>query len=177
MGGDQWVEGNASDPRTVFQDNQADPPRESEKQLRPLDWDQRNTLNITLNTGKPGNWNIGLIGRLGSGTPYTADATFTFYNVSFLNNRTKPTFYSFDLKADKFFKAGKTHFRLFLLVYNIFDRKNETSVYGSTGRANKDLNIKFAGDVIGLNTIEDYVNNPGFYSAPRQIRLGISADF
>jgi outer membrane receptor protein involved in Fe transport len=173
----QIAEGNASDPRTVFQDNQADPPRESEKQLRPLDWDQRNTLNITLNTGKPGNWNIGLIGRLGSGTPYTADATFTFYNVSFLNNRTKPTFYSFDLKADKFFKAGKTHFRLFLLVYNIFDRKNETSVYGSTGRANKDLNIKFAGDVIGLNTIEDYVNNPGFYSAPRQIRVGISADF
>lgn len=173
----QIAEGNASDPRTVFQDNQADPPRESEKQLRPLDWDQRNTLNVTLNTGKAGNWNLGLIGRFGSGTPYTADPTFTYYNVSFLNNRTKPTFYSFDLKADKFFNLGRTRFTLFLLVYNLFDRKNELSVYGSTGRADRDLNTKFAGDIIGLTTIEDYVGNPGFYSAPRQIRVGISAGF
>lgn len=46
----QIAEGNASDPRSVFFDNQSQPPRESEKQLIPLDWDQRSTFNFSLNT-------------------------------------------------------------------------------------------------------------------------------
>ncbi|GAB4338191.1 MAG: TonB-dependent receptor [Calditrichia bacterium] len=173
----QFAEGNASDPRTVFQDNQADPPREPEKKMLPLDWDQRSTLNISANVGSAGNWNVSLIGKFGSGTPYTADPTFTYFNVSFLNNRTKPAFYSFDLRAEKNFELGPVRVQLFMLVYNLFDRKNELGVYGSTGRANRDLNTKYAGEIQGLNTIEEYVNNPSMYSAPRQVRLGINFGF
>ena len=61
------------------------------------------------------------------------------------------------------------------MVYNLFDIKNEFGVYSTTGRANVDLNTQYykQSDVIGLNTIEQYVNNPGMYSSPREIRLGL----
>lgn len=173
----QHSEGNSSDPRSVFFDNQTDPPRESEKKLIPLDWDQRSTLNFAINFGKPGNWNVGLIGQIGSGTPYTADVRWTGINVNFRNNRIKPSVTTFDLKAEKVINIANTRVTTFLLVYNLLDRMNEYGVYSSTGRANKDLNTQFAGDVIGLHTIEEYINNPGMYSAPRQIRLGMSFGF
>ncbi|MCB0304691.1 MAG: TonB-dependent receptor [Calditrichaeota bacterium] len=174
----QLAEGNASDPRSVFYDNQTQPPRESEKKLIPLDWDQRNTLNISINTGTPGNWNVGVIGRVGTGTPYTAASRFLLGEITFRNNRTKPSTLSFDLKADKSFRIGRTRITAFLWAENLLDRLNEYSVYSSTGRANNDLEAQLsAGEIIGLHTLDDYILNPGYYSAPRQIRLGLSAGF
>jgi outer membrane receptor protein involved in Fe transport len=170
----QYAEGNASDPRTVFFDNQSDPPRESEKKLLRLDWDQRSTLNFTFTAGIPFDWDIGLIGRYGTGTPYTADLRFNPINVDFRNNRTKPVVFSFDLKAEKTFYIASTRLTAFLYIFNLLDTRNEYGVYGSTGRADSDLNTKFAGDVVGIHTIDDYVRNPSMYSAPRQIRLGLA---
>jgi hypothetical protein len=62
-------------------------------------------------------------------------------------------------------------------VYNLFDIKNEYGVYSSTGRATADLNIKFAGPIIGLNTIQQYINNPTMYSSPRRISVGFNVGF
>jgi outer membrane receptor protein involved in Fe transport len=169
----QHAEGNASDPRTVFFDNQSDPPRESEKKLLRLDWDQRSTLNFTFTAGIPFDWNIGLIGRFGAGTPYTADLRFNPINVDFRNNRTKPSIVNFDLKAEKTFTISNVRLTAFLYIFNLLDNRNEYGVYGSTGRADTDLNTKFAGDVVGLHTIDDYVRNPSMYSTPRQIRIGL----
>lgn len=170
----QIAEGNASDPRSAFFNNQSSPPQEPEKQFIALDWDQRSTLNFSLSTGTPGNWNVTFVGKYGSGTPYTADIRFTGVNVNFRNNRIKPVSLIFDLRADKTITIAGTKIQGFLWVQNIFDRLNEWSVYGSSGRANLDLNTQFAGDIIGLNTLDDFVNNPTFYSPPRQIRLGFS---
>lgn len=171
----QIAEGNSSDPQTVFIDNQSDPPRESEKQLIALDWDQRHTLNLALNAGTQGNWNVGLIGRFGSGTPYTAASRFLLGEVVFRNNRTKPPSLSFDLKAEKFFTIQRARLAAYLWIVNLFDRLNEWNVYGSTGRANNDLEAQLgAGEIIGLHTLDDYISNPTFYSPPRQIRLGLS---
>jgi outer membrane receptor for ferrienterochelin and colicin len=171
----QVAEGNSSDPQSVFQDNQSDPPRESEKQLIPLDWDQRHTLNLALNTGTPGNWNVGLIGRFGSGTPYTAASRFLLGEVRFENNRTKPASISFDLKGEKFFTINRTQLTAYLWIVNLFDRLNEWNVYGSTGRANNDLEAQLSGgDIIGLHTLDNHIANPTFYSPPRQIRFGLS---
>jgi outer membrane receptor protein involved in Fe transport len=168
----QIAKGNASDPQDALnreRDNQ-----EAEKTLIPLDWDQRSTLNFTITAGKAGNWNIGLIGRLGSGTPYTSDRFFNPVDITFSNDRKKPAFMSFDLRFDKVFKFGDTDVSAFVLVYNLFDRLNEIRVYGSSGRAGFDYNTKFAGNVVGLHTIDQYVTDPTFYSEPRQIRIGMS---
>ncbi|UCF63321.1 MAG: TonB-dependent receptor [bacterium] len=167
----QIAKGNASDPQDAL--NRERNNEEPEKTLIPLDWDQRHTLNFAVNTGKPGNWNLGLIGRYGSGTPYTADRFFNPVDITFRNDRRKPAFLTFDARFEKFFNIGKVKLSTFFFVYNIFDRLNEVNVYGSSGRAAVDYNTQFAGDVIGLHTIDAYVNNPTFYSAPREIRVGL----
>ncbi len=174
----QFAEGNSSDPRTVFFDNQSDPPREPEKKLIRLDWDQRTSLSFTLNVGEEGNWMIGLVGNYGSGMPYTAQSRFLLANVVFRNNRTRPYYFNLDLKIDKTFTIFKQKIRTFVWIWNLFDRLNELIVYSSTGRANNDIDIEgSAGDIYGLHTLQDYINNPTFYSAPRQIRIGISYEF
>lgn len=172
----QIAEGNSSDPFAVYNDNQSDPPVESEKKVVPLNWDQKSTVNIQGTVGEPGDWTVGLIVQYGSGMPYTEDMQIS-NGVRFENGGRKPATINVDLKADKFFDLFGVKLHTYLLVYNLFDTRNEYGVYGTTGRATNDLNTKYAGDINGLNTIDEFVNNPGMYSAPRQIRLGVSLGF
>ncbi len=48
----QIAEGNSSDPRTVYYNNQSNPPTETPKTVVPLDWDQRNTFNLSVTVGQ-----------------------------------------------------------------------------------------------------------------------------
>jgi outer membrane receptor protein involved in Fe transport len=172
----QIAEGNASDPYSVYYNNQTDPPIETNKKVVPLDWDQRSTLNLSLTVGKPGDWNIGTIFQYGSGFPYTEDIRVS-NGLRFENNGIKPVTFNVDLRAEKTFQAYGFNFTLFGLVYNLLDRKNENGVNPTSGRANIDLFTHLSGPIIGLNTLEEYLNNPGSFSAPRQVRIGITADF
>ena len=172
----QIAEGNSSDPFAVYNDNQSDPPVESEKKVVPLNWDQNSTVNIQATVGEPGDWTVGLIVQYGSGTPYTEDIRVS-NGVRFENGGRKPSTFNVDLKADKFFDLWGVKLHTYLLVYNLFDIRNEYGVYATTGRANSDLNTKFAGEIFGFNTIDEFVNNPSMYSAPRQVRLGLSLGF
>ena len=74
-------------------------------------------------------------------------------------------------------KVGNVNISAFLWVYNLLDILNEEDVYSTTGRSNVDLNTQIAGDIVGLNSIDQYVNNPDFYSTPREIRLGLIFGF
>jgi outer membrane receptor protein involved in Fe transport len=172
----QIAEGNASDPRAVYNNNQTNPPIEETKTVVPLNWDQRHTLNLSVNVGQPGDWSAGFIFQFGSGMPYTEDIRIS-QGVRFENGGRKPPTYNLDLRAEKTFKIGGIDVNTFLLVYNVLDIKNEYGVYSTTGRANVDLNTKYASDIIGLNTIQQYVNNPSMYSSPREIRLGFGFGF
>jgi outer membrane receptor protein involved in Fe transport len=175
----QIAEGNASDPMSVYNNNQSDPPVEETKKVVSLDWDQRHTLNLSLTVGEPGDWTCGLIFSYGSGFPYTEDIRVS-NGVRFENGGLKPPTYNVDLRADKTFKLLGVDVNTFLLIYNLLDIKNENGVYSTTGRANVDLNaIRYYkdSDVIGLNTIADYVKNPSMYSSPREIRVGFGFQF
>lgn len=172
----QIAEGNSSDKEAVFQDNQSDPPVETEKKLIPLNWDQRSTLNLSATVGIPGDWTVGLIFQYGSGTPYTEDERVS-QGVRFENGGRKPAFYNLDLKANKYINLFGIDMNLFLLAYNVLDIRNELNVFGTTGRANADLNTRTAGPVLGLNTIEEFIKDPTRYSAPREVRLGVSLGF
>jgi hypothetical protein len=172
----QVAEGNASDPQAVYNNNQTSPPIEENKTVVPLDWDQRHTFNVQLNVGNPGDWLVGLIYRYGSGWPYTEDIKIS-RGVRFENGGIKPSWHSVDLKLEKIFRVGNVNVSAFLWIYNMLDILNEEDVYSTTGRANVDLNTQIAGDIIGLNSIDQYVNNPDFYSTPREIRLGLIFGF
>ncbi|KAA3659502.1 MAG: TonB-dependent receptor, partial [Calditrichaeota bacterium] len=67
----QIAKGNASDPNTAFLDQKSDPPRETQKQQVPLNWDRRHQINLMLTVGDLKNYALSFIGRLGTGLPYT----------------------------------------------------------------------------------------------------------
>jgi hypothetical protein len=174
----QLAEGDASDPMSVYYNNQSDPPVQSNKTFVPLNWDQRSTLNISANIGFENDWNIGIIFNYGSGFPYTEDVRIS-QGLMFENDGLKPPTYNVDLRAQKTFRVSGLELNLYALIYNLLDIKNEENVNAATGRANDLLvqDINSAGNIIGLNTLQQYLNDPTSYSAPRQIRIGLGVGF
>ncbi|RMD94000.1 MAG: TonB-dependent receptor [Calditrichaeota bacterium] len=171
----QIARGNASDPNDAFLDQQSEPPIETTKQLVPLDWDRTHSLNVTITAGNPNNFVLGIIGKLGSGFPYTP----TKQNIreSVENGGRKPLVYNIDLYATKNFKLMGLNYTFFVRVFNLTDRRNELEVYSDTGRAGFTLDIFSSGRPRGINSLEEFIIRPDFYSAPRRIESGISVSF
>jgi outer membrane receptor protein involved in Fe transport len=171
----QIAEGNASDPLQVYQYNQADPPKEPEKKVRPLDWDQTHTLNGTFTFGDPSDWSVALIGRLGSGLPYTSNPFLQPQGD--LNGARKPVQVNLDMKAFKMLDLGGLNASITLWIYNVFDIRNELEVWSDTGRAGYTLERLRAAEVRGYNNLGDFFTRPEWYSSPRQVRLVFSVGF
>jgi hypothetical protein len=171
----QITEGNASDPAAQFYNRQSTPPREDEVQVLPLDWDQTHTLNFSINVGDPSDWTVGLIGRIESGLPYTPE--IQNIRVEFQNSGRKPSQTSFDLKLQKVIPLYGFNAVGYVKVYNLFDTRNENTVYLDTGRSGYTLVSNYAGDVRGINTLADFLNRPDWYSEPRKVLVGLSIEF
>jgi hypothetical protein len=172
----QIAEGNASDPNDAFLD--AISGRESEFRVVPLDWDQRHTLNIMVNFSKRNKWGVSILGRLGSGLPYTYEPPQTGEQfIRFENNERKPANVTVDLNSHMDFQLGDFKYTIFLKVYNIFDHKNEIVVYQDTGRSGYTLSSRYWGDWQYIATAGDFVNRADYYSQPRRVILGMSLGF
>jgi outer membrane receptor protein involved in Fe transport len=170
----QVSKGNASDPNDAFLNERNG--KETIKQMRPLDWDRRHQLNATLTIGDPQNYNFSIIGRVATGFPYTSVYGTGAYIE---NNSRRPFTYYFDMYYYKNFKFGRLNYSAFIRVYNLFDRLNEKEVFPDTGRSGYSL-TPFNNSYIhplGINELEDYFVRPDYYSAPREIQIGISVDF
>jgi outer membrane receptor protein involved in Fe transport len=140
----QVAEGNASNPDAQHADWSANLRVQPEKKVVPLDWDQTHTLSLSLTLSQPDNWGLGLIGKYGSGLPYTP-LDSKGYRTGEENSERKPATLNFDLNARKDLIWRNVHGRdlrtgIFLRVYNIFDTNNENRVWSSTGRATYNLN-------------------------------------
>ena len=168
----QIARGNASDPRSVLLDEQAG--IESEKQLVPLDWDRRHQLNMSATVGKPGDWVVTLVSRLGSGLPYTP--SLADERIGLENSARRPGFVTFDLYASREFNLGALPLSIYTRVFNVLDTHNEVEIYSDTGRAFPNLRF-LPGEPQGLNTKDAYLERPDFYSAPRQVTLGMAVRF
>jgi hypothetical protein len=172
----QVAKGNASDPNEAFNKQQASPPVEVNKQLVFLDWDRRHSLNFTLTAGIPGNFIGSLIGRLGSGLPYTP--ALQNQRTGLENSDTRPAVFNIDLYLTKYLMMMGRGLSLFLKVYNLFDTANEVNVFTDTGRAGYTLDLtRSQAQPRGVNTLQEYFTRPDFYSAPRQVILGASLNF
>jgi outer membrane receptor protein involved in Fe transport len=168
----QVARGNSSDPRSAALNEQAG--NEPEKQLVPLDWDRRHQLNTSLTLGTPGDWVVTVIGKLGSGLPYTP--SIADERTGLANSARKPGTASFDLYATKDLDVGGFDVGLFTRVYNLFDQRNLLNVYTDTGRASPNLRFS-TGEPQGLNTKEEFLDRPDFYAPPRQVQLGARVTF
>lgn len=166
----QTATGDASDPQTVFQNNQSNPPVEMAKTLVPLDWDRTHSLNITLGYGVADNYNISVIGRVASGLPYTQSQSS--YLVAGVNSGRMPAVYNIDLYATKYFILLGEKLSVFLKVYNLLDTKNAQSVFTDTGLPNYTLSSVRDPQPQGVNTLDEYFTRPDFYTAPREILVG-----
>ncbi|WP_420457428.1 TonB-dependent receptor [Rubrivirga sp.] len=171
----QIAEGNASNPRDVLLLEGANDGRTQPTQLSPLDWDRRHQLNVRVAVGEADRSYglVSLVGRLGSGLPYTPTRADERTGVE--NSARRPGVASVDLFATRQVRIGGLRPGLFLRVYNLFDADNLTNVYTDTGRAEPNLRF-YSGQPLGLNTREEFLLRPDFYSAPRQIQFGVSVD-
>lgn len=173
----QIAKGNASDPNTAFLDAQTDPPKETEKQLVPLNWDRRHQINATITLGELGNYALSFIGRYGTGLPYTP--TFQNVQTAVENSGTRPDIFNVDMYAYKNFGWLGLQYQFYIKVYNLFDRLNEQDVFTDTGRAGYTLAPLYAGGLRprGINTLDQYFNRPDFYSPPRRVQIGLEVKF
>ena len=81
-----------------------------------------------------------------------------------------------DIKATKDFQIGLGKYIVFLKIINLFDTLNEDDVYADTGRAGYTL-TRSSGAVSGPLSYDDYYKRSDFYSAPRQLKIGVSLGF
>lgn len=170
----QIAKGSASDPNAAFNNAQANPPVEANKQLVPLDWDRTHSLNFTFTFGIQGNYIASFIGRLGSGLPYTP--SLQNQRTGLENSDNRPAFYNVDFYITKYAELAGFQFSLFMKIYNLFDTLNEVNVFGDTGRAGDTLELtRNQSAPRGVNTTKEFFTRPDFYSSPRQIVIG--ADF
>lgn len=158
----------------------------------------KSPIQVLANTG------FSLTVNGGSGTPYTASRTVSSPIAGgnnllqgTYNGSRMPASFRFDLRVDKDFnfvmgkkegKEGREAFvNVYLQVLNLLNSKNITGVYAATGNADDDgylsapewqreINSQIDPEAY-IQMYQIYVNNGGFYSAPRQIRLGLSFNF
>ena len=176
----QIARGNASDPNAVFFDHQASPPRESEKQILPLDWDQRHALNGTLIVGNPGSWTLSFIGRFHTGQPYTPTDPGSALAEQFENSERKPSQVSLDVNFNRSLQWRAMRVKLFGRVYNALDRLNADRVYSSTGNPAHPYRTVGETEILAQNpnfTVDEINLRPDFYSQPRRIVVGVELSF
>lgn len=166
-------EGNASDPTAAFYDEQAD--IEPEKILVPLDWDQRHTINGTMTYHPIPTSGISLVFNFGSGFPYTTE--FIGIRTAFENNGLKPATFNVDMRSYiNIPLSKKIQLSAHINVYNLFDIRNELTVYNDTGRSTYSLVRTYTPQYSGpqFNSLDEFQVRPDYYSAPRQIKAGLS---
>lgn len=179
----QVAEGNETGASAFFLDLSSG--RQSEKIPVPLAWDQTHTLNWTITFGSSKNWVLSLVGSISSGLPYTPELIDQQIYLK-TNSERKPISMNVDLLFEKSFDFKVMVATLFVKVFNLFDTMNERFVYDDTGRATYTLEASKAGPqetnrlskiIPGIKSADEYFNRPHYYSAPREVRIGLSLEF
>ncbi|MBL1214745.1 MAG: TonB-dependent receptor [Ignavibacteriae bacterium] len=179
----QTAEGNDVNSDAFFLDLSSG--RQSEKIPVFLGWDKTHQLNATISIGEPKNWNVTLVGKIGTGLPYTPQV---FDKQVFLkpNSDRRPAISTVDLLAEKSFDIYGFELTAFMKVFNLLDILNENIVYSSTGRSSYTLDEtrgpaletnRLAEIIPELKTAQEVYTNPAYYLPPRQVRLGLSISF
>lgn len=181
----QVARANASDPNQSYGAGAIDP-NLIEQRILPTNWDQLHTIAVSLAYENPAlDAGVGLIATYGSGTPYTpANIGSSGGNISpgriLLNSATQPAQVNINLSAHKNFRILDSHqVQLFTRIDNVLDIRNETGVYSETGRATYSLYRNIDGRAFQGDTsyLDRWYTNPGMFSQPRRVVLGVRYSF
>jgi outer membrane receptor protein involved in Fe transport len=161
----QMAQGNSSDPNETA--NRAKAGEDPRPRQVPFDWDQRHTLNLTVQLSVPESYTISTIVRFGSGQPYTPQIGSGFGAALERNSARKPSGLLVDLRAEKYFTLAGMNMSLFARVFNLFDaRFFNGKVFENTGSPDYGL--------LPLSQDKNALADPTRYYPPRRIELGIS---
>ncbi|MCD6081347.1 TonB-dependent receptor [candidate division WOR-3 bacterium] len=167
----QVAEANNTSPTTVYASQSGNVIIERPKKVVPVSWDERHTLNASLTLGKPGSWIVSFTASYGSGKPYTP-VDKGGKRIGDEYSARKPSTFNIDMKASWDVKFRGIVVSFVLKVYNLLDRLNEYMVWDDTGRAGYTHLYERYGYVDPGYTLRPY-----YYSAPRQVRLGVEVRF
>jgi len=160
----QLAQGNSSDPQETA--NLAAAGKDPRPRQVPFNWDQRQTLNITVQLSEPEDYAVSTVLRYGSGLPYTPAIGSGFGSTIETNSGRKPSGVIVDLRGEKYFDLGLATLSIFLRVFNLFDATYfNGGVYTTTGSPYYSLT-----PVTDKNSLAD----PTRYYSPRRIELGIT---
>jgi len=176
----QVARGNASDPNAVFFNNQTQPPVEPEKQVIPLNWDQRHALNGSLILGDPRGFTMSIIGRFSSGQPYTPSNPGSQLSSQLANSESKPVRLNLDVNVSRKLQLAGFNARIYAKGFNVLDRLNAKSVYSSTGNAFHPYRTLGEAEVLAMNpnfSVSEVDRRPDFFDPPRRIIFGIDLRF
>ena len=175
------AEGTSNNPQDAYNaisSNQA--PR---VELVDLNWDQTHNVNLVVNFSQD-SWGGSLIGQLQSGFPYTPSFVVTETVGSGTttglreNSERRPATINFDLRLSKSFEIGDFSLQAILDVRNLLDTRNAISVYSDTGLPDFTLeNYQNYNRLLEISSTKEIVNNPGMFSSPRYISLGLRLGF
>jgi hypothetical protein len=158
------AQGNSSNPQETAELAQAglDPrPRQI-----PFDWDQRHTLNATIQLSQPDNYSASVIMRYGSGQPYTPSIGLGLSNQIEPNSGRKEDIFLVDLRMEKYFKISTWQMSVFARVFNLFNTTFYNGfVFANTGSPEYSLT-----PITDQNTLA----NPTRFYPPRRIEIGVS---
>ena len=132
-------------------------------------------------------WTISLIGRYWSGRPYTpsypvaeTQGAGTLAGLR-TNSERRPDQKTVDLTINRKFQLSSgIGIEIFMNIFNLFDLQNATNVYADTGSPDYTTNTdpdRVLYNANRVSSVEDFVTQPSWYSAPREIQLGLILDF
>ncbi len=179
----QMAEGTYSNPNDAF--NSLTAQEEPRLNLIPLNWDQNHTLNGSLIWDLKG-WTFSMVGRYWTGRPYTpsfpvGSVVGGAAQIGLRENSERlPNQKSVDLYINRRFEIAKAGLNVFFNIYNLFDIQDQVAVYSDTGTSEYTTTVRpwaISYSPNRVSTIDDYVMQPGWYTAPRQIQLGFSLEF
>ncbi len=130
----------------------------------PLSWDQRHVVAATLDIQLPFDAGINLIGRYGSGLPYTPNPGAPIKPD--VNSKRYPATYNVDALVSKRSRIGGLTYTFFADIRNVFNTKN---LY--------DLIDPVTYDRYGIPLNGKKHADPTSWSSPRLIMVGVSLDF
>lgn len=171
----QVVDGSNSNPADEFFSLQSN--NQPTLALLPLNWDQRHKLAGAVYMGGS-SWGGSFRFRFEDGFPYTP----SFPQAAIVGNDVQPEFprnsrripssFEVDLSAYYELDLGTLRPRVFLEVYNVLDARSVVGVFSDTGEPDVTLDQLRTGQFDA-----GWFVQPGNYSEPRRIQLGVDFRF
>ncbi len=154
-----------------------------ETYIAPLDWDQTHTFNLAVTYSVSNDYGVSLIANYFTGQPYTPAVnknTRVTQNAFPRNSDYKNDIFNVDLRAYKEFEIAGQRITAFLRVFNLLDLDNPRGLYSDTGDPYFTFGLLEARKInprLYYNTLEELYQNPGFFSEPRRVEIGLSYNF